>query len=191
MPWFLFLMSLMVSTSMFLVSQRVVRDVESDRAFVASEAAFWAAESGLEEWWSDAVVEDSAEQRGEFQSLAGLKEEGGDDDRLTLNQEVAVNFVQRSFSSDPDPFLSWYEQSSGELFLSDAPVDQAIEALEVDYCLVGESCPELVIDWFRIGKDFQFQKIREDHKQEPTLMISKNKQETNCHIFLQTETNGS
>jgi len=150
MPFFLFLVSLLVSFSMFLTVHRVVQDAAFDQQLVASSAAFMLA---------------SSETQGRFSALraegnVGAELDQGLGDQFVYNQDVPVQFVQSSFSNIPDPFLEEFFQSSGEISLLNIPPEQAIDAVEVDYCGASDDvCEDLIIEWFRIGQNFQFQQL--------------------------------
>jgi hypothetical protein len=167
MPFILFLISVIVSSSFYLVLERVTQDSAVNQALLASTAAFYTANSSAEVSWTEVLPEDSFQRVSHFDDKARAKAdafelalEDGEVDSLELNQGVRSTIVQRNKTLSTDPFAEDFYQSSGEVFLYKVPPDQVIDAVVVDYCFE-EPCPELIIEWFRLESNFRFHELEE------------------------------
>lgn len=166
MPLALFLISVLVSSSMYLSVQRVMQDSEVNQALVASTAAFYTASSSAEVTWSDVEPESSLKRLEAFRTVADSSEGGlsglGEGAALELNQGIESQEAQRRLSAHEVAFVEEYYQSSAEIALFEVPADEIIDSLEVDYCARDSSdpCPEIIVEWFRLGQGFRFQDLQ-------------------------------
>ena len=167
MPFILFLISIIVSSSFYLVLERVTQDSAVNQALLASTAAFYTANSSAEVSWTEVLPEDSFQRITHFDDKVRAKTdafelalEDGEVDSLELNQGVRSTIVQRNKTLSTDPFAEDFYQSSGEVFLYKVPPDEVIDAVLVEYCSK-EPCPELIIEWFRLEANFRFHDLEE------------------------------
>jgi len=170
MPYILFLISILVSSSFYVVLERVTQDSAVNQALLASTAAFYTANSSAEVSWMEVVPEESLEKIPVFESrmaAADAKfetllddgwEEGGG---LELNRGVESRIVQRSKSLATASLVDTFYQSSGEVFLYEVPPDEVVDSVKVEYCMGDEPCPELIIEWFRLDQSFRFHDLEE------------------------------
>lgn len=170
MPYILFLISILVSSSFYLVLERVTQDSAVNQALLASTAAFYTANSSAEVSWMEVVPEESLEKIPVFESrmaAADAKFETLLDDGweagggLELNRGIESRIVQRSKSLAASSFVETFYQSSGEVFLYEVPPDEVVDSVRVEYCVGDESCPELIIEWFRLDRSFRFHDLEE------------------------------
>lgn len=170
MPLALFLISVLVSSSMYLSTQRVMQDSEVNQALVASTAAFYTASSSAEVSWTEVGAESSQRRIEAFRAVSdNPSEEGaladalGDEGHLELNQGIESDEERRNLSATQGAFTEVYYQSSAEVFLAEVPPDEVIDALEVEYCAEDSTdpCPEIIVEWFRLGEGFRFQDLAE------------------------------
>lgn len=169
MPLALFLISVLVSSSMYLSVQRVMQDSEVNQALVASTAAFYTASSSAEVSWSDVSTGSALKRVEAFRAVANQpsSESGlaafGEESSLELNQGIESDEAKRGLSASESSFVELYYQSSAEVFLYEVPADEVIDSLQVDYCAKDspDLCPEIIVEWFRLGQGFRFQDLQE------------------------------
>jgi|GEM_PF-3225091 len=168
MPFILFLISILVSSSFYLVLERVTQDSAVNQALLASTAAFYTANSSAELSWSEVVPEQSLKRVSVFHEVARTSNEfrlssaEGDSSALEYNQGIESIVAQRKKSLKPDPLTDIFYQSSAEIFLYEVPPDEVIDEVLVDYCFsLDKICPELIIEWFRLDQDFRFHDLEE------------------------------
>lgn len=177
MPLALFLISVIVSGSMFVTLDRVSRDTVMNQALVESTAAFYTASSSAEVSWSKVTSEKSTERIETFDSASTDKVEGvqgsqaylagvsmGTDDfgavqNLEFNQGRVAGARFTGIKIAEQSFVDSYMQSSAEVFLYDVAPNRKVDFIQVDYCADGEGCPELIVDWFVFQDSFHFQKV--------------------------------
>ncbi|MDF2379307.1 MAG: hypothetical protein P1V18_03750 [Candidatus Gracilibacteria bacterium] len=186
MPLALFLISVIVSGSMFVTLDRVSRDTVMNQALVASTAAFYTASSSAEVTWSQVKAEDSTDIVDVFKKASTDTNEGDAGPREYLTK---VDYGSDDYDVDPtsmefnqgrvagarftgvkiaeQSFVDTYVQSSAEVFMYQVPPDRKTNYIHVDYCETDEACPELIVDWFVLQDGFQFQELAEI-KDEPS-----------------------
>lgn len=169
MPIALFLIAAIVSSTMFVHMQSIAQNTPLNDALLASTAAFYAASSSAEITWGVSKSISSAEglkefnerrqkneaERGNKGFLGDVTFTGGATS-LELNKGRVAGSVRTKMTSSPMSFLEEYRQPSGEVLMMDIQPHEAPESFQVDYCIDGEPCPDLVVEWFRFSKDFSF-----------------------------------
>lgn len=112
----------------------------------------------------EVVPEESLEKISAFESRVAAVNAGFEavlEDGLELNQGIESEIVRRSKSLAAPSFVETFYQSSGEVFLYEVPPDQVVDSVKVEYCIGDDSCPELIIEWFRLDQGFRFHDVEE------------------------------
>jgi len=78
-----------------------------------------------------------------------------------VNQDVGVEEDFRDVHRDREAFQRIWYGRSGSWDLLDLELDQVVDEVEVRYCEAGDVCPEVVVEWFRVGAGYRFQRLEE------------------------------
>jgi len=175
MPLALFLISLIVSGSLFVTTTRVSQDSRLQQNLLASTAAFYTAGSSAEVSWAQVTPETSPQLIEAFKSaytdqggqtptdyIQQTLASGGPQATLELNLGIQANAKKNQLSLSKDSLIESFYQNSAEIFLFDVPPDQAVDFLQLEYCQTDDefTCPDLIIDWMEIKSGFQFQQLQ-------------------------------
>jgi len=186
MPLAIFLISVIVSSSLYVSTARISQDSQVNQALVASTSAFYTASSSAEVTWTEVTPENSEEIVEVFQAQdTGTGIDQSQDylpqvfssfdenhDSLEFNKGIEAKSARTGLSmSDVSSFVDQHFQSSAEVFLYQVPPSKAIDSIQVDYCSkdAGGTCPDLIVEWFRLKSSFQFQKLDELVMKVPDL----------------------
>lgn len=166
MPIAIAVISLVVSSFLTFTVLSVTEENQLNQRLLASTASLYAANSSADVSWFLVKPQKSLETIFKFQQerndasdpptpKAALKK-----DDIELNLGVAMQTQKTVLRIRPDQFIQRFFQSSAEVFLYDVREDKAVREVVMEYCLLGKSCPELIIEWFAIGKEIQFQQLQ-------------------------------
>ncbi|MDP2691940.1 MAG: hypothetical protein U1C97_03620 [Candidatus Gracilibacteria bacterium] len=178
MPLAIFLITVIISGSLYGSIARVHQDSFVNQTLLASTAAFYTASSSAEVSWTEVNAENSLDVVAAFTGqstdaegespesqdyLPGLFVDLDEDDQksLELNMGIEAASIQTKVELNESSFVDRYFQSSAEVFLYEVPLDLVIDRIRVDFCLdkVDTSCT-LIVEWFRLDKDeFSFQDV--------------------------------
>ncbi len=147
-------------------------DQQFDQAFFSSQSAFFAAESnadlgralGRPAFGSELQRSLTKNTQRDF-SKTSID--------LEANQGVAAKAVHTTVSMDPALSLSFFHQTSGEIFLQALTPDKKIDALRLE-CgskRASQPCPELLLEWFEVKSGFQFSDLKTLLKNPATIPI--------------------
>ncbi len=165
MPFAIFLVSLLISSSMYASSARVSQDSLVNQTLINSTAAFYTASSSAEVTWSSTKAEDSTKTIAEFTNFRTDQEgspttrdlfsdaTSSDGGSMVMNQAVDTDSISTQVKLDTKSFVEEHELNSAEVFLYKVPPDKAIDEIRLDYCHEDKdtSCPDLIVEWFRIS----------------------------------------
>jgi len=173
MPIALFLISALVSVSMFVSASRIVQDSQVNQLLLASSRAVYASESSSQLAWHKVRPDRGAEVIGDFyentSALDGsdISNEGRVVDKRLLQESILslseadqielqigdrVKNVRSKLSAQADAFVKEYFETSIDFFFQDVTPYQQFEKFVIDFCDVDASCPSLIVEKFVITK---------------------------------------
>jgi hypothetical protein len=154
MPLAIFFVTLLISVSLTLSTMGVVKRAQTSQASLAYDSAYLTSQSVLDQAWADAQPDESAQMiSGLDQTLFNSVLD------LTYNQGIESSledFVRSSV--DRDPFIELFERSA-EVSLRNVSPDEMSAGISIDVCRVSETCPEVILEWFRFDRHFRFQDL--------------------------------
>lgn len=193
MPLALFLISSLVSVSMFVSSSRIVQDSQVNNLLLASSRALYASESSRQLAWNQMRPDRSSGKGVEVvrdfidksTALGAETTDGLIVNKRLLHDEIKdisaterekwdvgerVQSVRTLVQSQADAFVKEYYDSSIDFFFYDLQPGQYFSSFVVDYCSTDvSSCSDLIIEWFeiqRVGFSVEFDSL-EQLKDDP------------------------
>lgn len=168
MPFALFLISVIISTSFSLTFFKISQDQEINQALLQNTMSLYVgnahaeiASSARKPGTSIALPEAVANREGEAPAALA--------DPLALNQGIPASGTRRAITTKSDFVPQEYFDSGAEVFLADLkkfPADN-IDFIRIEYCdriIDQDACsspPELIVDWFELQSEFRFYDLAE------------------------------
>lgn len=184
MPVALFIVTALISVSMFVSASRIVEEGQVNRLLLSSTSALYASESTRHLAWRemradkgvevvrdflDASVERGAQVNEELvvdrsflqDEIEGVGGAGSDDWEIGER----VKSVRTQVQAQVDAFVKEFDQATGDFFFYDIQPGQYFTSFVIDYCgATASTCPDLIIEWFeirRVGLSLEFNKLDE------------------------------
>lgn len=172
MPLILFLISVLISASLFLSVFRVSQDTFLHQKLLESTAAFYTASSSADASFGLIKASKSTEQFKAFEAQKIAQKTSGKPSLSTALSSFTQTALELNQERETTPFLTvlsasssfvpqQYYDSSAEVFLYKLDPNEVVSSIRLDYCL-SEVCttpPELIIDWFELPGSFEFQDL--------------------------------
>jgi len=167
MPFALFLISVLVSSSMYLSTSRVAQDSLVNQQLVAGTAAFYVAESSAQVTWGELDTETSSELVQDFLDIStdsGVAVKTAKDFVTEMNSGIEAKRVKAERNTSSSSHRNNFEpqmmfDSGSEFFfyrVKDVP-ELSFTDFSIDYCIEDQPCPDyLVIEWYEFEQDFNF-----------------------------------